>query len=77
MGKSLSKSIQSTDDQVMKIWILAQSAQTYLSVAFDLDEKCGGLGDLKSINKLLDKFSDQHAKPEINTEQNAGDQSPT
>ncbi|WP_151957402.1 phage terminase small subunit [Acinetobacter guillouiae] len=77
LGKSLSKSIQSADDPSHEDLVLAQSAQTYLSVAFDLDEKCGGLGDLKSINKLLDKFSDRLPKPEINTEQNAGDQPPT
>ncbi|KAF5298095.1 hypothetical protein FQR65_LT19619 [Abscondita terminalis] len=39
------------------------------------DEKCGGLGDLKSINKLLDKFSDRLPKPKPTTERNAGEQS--
>ncbi|MFT0694155.1 phage terminase small subunit [Acinetobacter bereziniae] len=77
LGKAQSKSILSPDDPSDADLVLAQSAQAYLTFAYDLDEKCGGLGDLKSINKLLDKFADRLPKTETNTEQNAGEQSPT
>ena len=81
LGKATVKLIQSTDEPSDADLVLAQSAQHYLSHAYDLDEKCGGLGDLKSIQKFLEKFDERLPKPATNTETptepNAGDQSPT
>ena len=57
LGKATVKLIQSTDEPSDADLALAQSAQHYLSHAYDLDEKCGGLGDLKSIQKFLEKFA--------------------
>ncbi|HAV3703193.1 TPA: terminase [Acinetobacter baumannii] len=34
-----------------------QAAAEYLQKAVDLDEKCGGKGDLNLVQKLIDKFS--------------------
>ena len=62
LGKASVKLIQSSDEPSDTDLVLAQSAQQYLSHAYDLDEKCGGLGDLKSIQKFLDKFASRLPK---------------
>lgn len=77
LGKASVKLIQSTDEPNDADLVFAQSAQRYLAHAFDLDEKCGGLGDLKSVQKFLDKFADRLPKLETDIEPDAGDQSPT
>ena len=69
--------IQNKDEPNDADLVQAQSAESYLALAFDLDEKSGALGELKATKKFLEKFADRLPKPENNTEQNAGDQSPT
>ena len=58
LGKATVKLIQSRDEPTDADLVHAQSAQVYLTSAFELDEKSGALGELKATKKFLDKFAD-------------------
>lgn len=62
LGKASVKLIQSTDEPNDVDLVHAQSAQVYLALAFELDEKSGALGELKATKKFLDKFADRLPK---------------
>lgn len=72
LGKANIKCIESTDQPSEQDLEVAQSAQAYLSRAIDLDDKCGGKQDLKTVDTLLKKFT-----PPEPLQPNAGDASPT
>lgn len=89
LGKATVKFIQNKDEPSDADLVHAQSAESYLAEAFELDEKSGALGELKATKKFLEKFAERLPKPETKaeqsttsntetqTKQNAGDQSPT
>lgn len=62
LGKATIKLIQSKDEPSDADLLHAQSAQGYLTSAFELDEKSGALGELKATKKFLDKFADRLPK---------------
>jgi len=70
LGKAKIKSIQNAEEPTERDLGLALDAQAYLSRAIELDDKCGGKQDLKTMETLLKKFAPKSA------EQNDGDQSP-
>lgn len=85
LGKAQVKNIQSKDEPSDADLAIAQSAKSYLSKAYELDDKSGALGELKANDKFLEKFADRLPKVEStsdqntedNSEKNAGDTSPT
>mgnify|MGYP002130703393 FL=1 len=62
LGKATVKLIQSKDEPSDADLAHAQSAEAYLTSAFELDEKSGALGELKATRKFLDKFADRLPK---------------
>lgn len=62
LGKATVKLIQSKDEPSDADLEHAQSAQVYLALAFELDEKSGALGELKATKKFLEKFADRLPK---------------
>lgn len=62
LGKATVKLIQSKDEPSDADLVHAQSAQVYLTTAFDLDEKSGALGEFKANKKFLEKFADRLPK---------------
>lgn len=70
LGKAKIKSIQNTEEPTEQDLSFALDAQAYLSRAIELDDKCGGKQDLKTMETLLKKFAPKAA------EQNDGDRSP-
>ncbi|PWB14241.1 terminase [Acinetobacter sp. AM] len=72
LGKANIKLIQSTEQPSEQDLESAKSAQGYLSRAIELDDKCGGKQDLKTVETLLKKFT-----PPEPVQTNAGDSSPT
>ena len=62
LGKATVKLIQSKDEPSDADLVHAQSAEAYLTSAFELDEKSGALGEMKATKKFLDKFADRLPK---------------
>lgn len=62
LGKATIKQIQSKDEPSQSDIEFAQEAQAYLERAIELDDKCGGKQDLKTMETLLKKFPPQTPK---------------
>ena len=62
LGKATIKQIQSKDEPSQSDIVFAQDAQAYLERAIELDDKCGGKQDLKTVETLLKKFPPQTPK---------------
>lgn len=56
LGKATIKQIQSKDEPSQSDIAFAQEAQAHLERAIELDDKCGGKQDLKTMETLLKKF---------------------
>ncbi|MEG2268633.1 MAG: terminase, partial [Acinetobacter sp.] len=72
LGKATIKQIQSKDEPSQSDIAFAQEAHAHLERAIELDDKCGGKQDLKTVESLLKKFT-----PQEQTQPNAGESSPT
>ena len=71
LGKATIKQIQSKDEPSVSDIIFAQDAQAYLERAIELDDKCGGKQDLKTVETLLKKFplqTPKQAEPLLNAD---------
>ena len=71
LGKATIKQIQSKDEPSPSDIMFAQDAQVYLERAIELDDKCGGKQDLKTVETLLKKFPPQapkQAEPLLNAD---------
>lgn len=71
LGKATIKQIQSKDEPSQSDIVFAQGAQAYLERAIELDDKCGGKQDLKTVETLLKKFPLQmpkQAEPLLNAD---------
>lgn len=69
LGKATIKLIQSKDEPSQSDIAFAQDAQAYLERAIELDDKCGGKQDLKTVETLLKKFppkTPKQAEPLLN-----------
>ena len=62
LGKAKIKLIESKDEPSQSDLAFAQDAQAYLERAIELDEKCGGKQDLKTVKTLLKKFVPQQVE---------------
>lgn len=62
LGKAKIKLIESKDEPSQSDLAFAQDAQAYLERAIELDEKCGGKQDLKTVETLLKKFVPQQVE---------------
>ena len=56
LGKATIKQIQSKDEPSQSDIAFAQEAHAHLERAIELDDKCGGKQDLKTMETLLKKF---------------------
>lgn len=71
LGKATIKKIQSKDEPSQSDIGFAQDAQAYLERAIELDDKCGGKQDLKTMETLLKKFplqTPKQAEPLLNAD---------
>lgn len=69
LGKAKIKLIETKDEPSQSDLAFAQDAQAYLERAIELDDKCGGKQDLKTVETLLKKFSPptpEQAEPLLN-----------
>ena len=70
LGKATIKQIKSKDEPDDLDIESAQNAQAYLQRAIELDDKCGGKQDLKTVDALLKKFPSETQEQVENDQDN-------
>ena len=71
LGKAKIKLIESKDEPSQSDLAFAQDAQAYLERAIELDDKCGGKQDLKTMETFLKKYpppAPKQAEPLLNAD---------